>query len=1111
MSSLIRRFSRIMHVGVVHQIVVHFESLIVDVEAARRSPIAMSLVRCPDLHISVTRNNKNYLETNVGCLINGQLDFHSHANFSARLTLFESVQGSFQTKNIIVTIRDGSISGKVICIGQLDVASHAGDEKVAIQIHFEGDVALVFVNVSAICTTQSDSTTTPEHKRRDRNLSLDDVVGIAAPISPQDKKIMEQRELQQKFNALSAAPLPPSISEDGGGFTCKVCKNTWTGSRTCILCDSYKSERNGIGQHRKSKGRKTNQDSSSQQQQQQQKQQRPSQHHQQRPPTQETKQPQQRRSIAPIVSSERRAKLKHQMEMQHTKKRNSAVRTSNIKREMSQKLVSNVEEKSKRLFGVLGVEENKTNTSTTNGSDANKNGDNVTLPSGWEKAIDPTSKRTYYFHRTQNITSWTIPEAMAKGVTPPNRPLVQNKRTHSPQRKKIETTDWKEAKDPKSGKMYMYNSKGETKWPDNPLATTATTASPTKAAVKHKKEFSSRINVDQASSTSKTTTTKTKSTNPKLVKYFKMLKMGIPLPAVKNKMRQENCSESEIASLSGGNSSKPSNATPQISQGARLHRIAPEQLQKLAKYEKMKKARIPKHAILRTMLNDGVTEKLANAFLGNSGNGSNGGTNTKGTNRNTGPPKKSSGMVKLHWKKMDASQLGNDSIWSPSKMVGIDQNEKSHKIDEKEKNELKKMFTSTKSKNKTNKNKASNNSGATKKSNKPRPVLDPKRSYNVEICLSRFRSFDSYTDVAFALSNMDDKNLRPEVVLLFRSVLPTNEESTKLKQHVEGFNNKHTATEQTDRLATMTKAEKFMYTLSKVKFGSAKAEGMIFIAEMPELMNSVSERVRSVIAACDQVTQCDALVIVLRKILAVGNTMNEGSHVGEAVGFALESLPRLWSTKGQDKKTTVLDFVVRMLLARDPELADTLASELSLVSNAQTTIQSDLLARVLKIETRLKIQMRLALKKNEPYDSDIANNRFGKEIRKWEDRIAQLSSDRDSLVVKSKNLAKYFGENPSSCTPEKVFKVLIEFTKAFSKSVKESVALKNREERIERQAKKAKQKALKRGGKNKSTTPANSERSGSVVGSMSSSPMLAAMQRRRKMVASSSFDDEDDC
>lgn len=73
-----------------------------------------------------------------------------------------------------------------------------------------------------------------------------------------------------------------------------------------------------------------------------------------------------------------------------------------------------------------------------------------------------------------------------------------------------------------------------TKWPDNPLATTATGASPTKAAVKHKKEFSSRINVDQASSTSKTTTTKTKSTNPKLVKYFKMLKMGIPLPAVGN-------------------------------------------------------------------------------------------------------------------------------------------------------------------------------------------------------------------------------------------------------------------------------------------------------------------------------------------------------------------------------------------------------------------------------------------------------------------------------------------------------------------------------------------------------------------------------------------------
>ena len=54
------------------------------------------------------------------------------------------------------------------------------------------------------------------------------------------------------------------------------------------------------------------------------------------------------------------------------------------------------------------------------------------------------------------------------------------------------------------------------------------------------------------------------------------------------------------------------------------------------------------------------------------------------------------------------------------------------------------------------------------------------------------------------------------------------------------------------------------YTLSTVRVGAAKAEGMIFITELPDAIAALNQRLMAVIHACDTIMQCDALVIVLR-------------------------------------------------------------------------------------------------------------------------------------------------------------------------------------------------------------------------------------------------------
>jgi len=48
----------------------------------------------------------------------------------------------------------------------------------------------------------------------------------------------------------------------------------------------------------------------------------------------------------------------------------------------------------------------------------------------------------------------------------------------------------------------------------------------------------------------------------------------------------------------------------------------------------------------------------------------------------------------------------------------------------------------------------------------------------------------------------------------------------------------------------------------------------------------------------------------LESVLAVGNAMNAGTY-NESSGFTLDSLLKLTQVKGNDKKTTVLDYVTR--------------------------------------------------------------------------------------------------------------------------------------------------------------------------------------------------------
>ena len=58
-------------------------------------------------------------------------------------------------------------------------------------------------------------------------------------------------------------------------------------------------------------------------------------------------------------------------------------------------------------------------------------------------------------------------------------------------------------------------------------------------------------------------------------------------------------------------------------------------------------------------------------------------------------------------------------------------------------------------------------------------------------------------------------------------------------------------------------------------------------------------KAKALVAACKEVLSSDKLERLLKKMLAVGNVMNQGTFRGQASGFTVDSLLRMIQTKGK--------------------------------------------------------------------------------------------------------------------------------------------------------------------------------------------------------------------
>lgn len=118
------------------------------------------------------------------------------------------------------------------------------------------------------------------------------------------------------------------------------------------------------------------------------------------------------------------------------------------------------------------------------------------------------------------------------------------------------------------------------------------------------------------------------------------------------------------------------------------------------------------------------------------------------------------------------------------------------------------------------------------------------------------------------------------------------------------------------------RAELFFLSVMKVPHLQQKLASFKYYLQFDELVRSLSSSLQLLAKACSEVIESEKLASMLRRLLAIGNLMNESAGKVQAKGITLDSLIQTATKRGSDDKTTVLDLLVSTAISSRENIVD---------------------------------------------------------------------------------------------------------------------------------------------------------------------------------------------
>jgi len=286
--------------------------------------------------------------------------------------------------------------------------------------------------------------------------------------------------------------------------------------------------------------------------------------------------------------------------------------------------------------------------------------------------------------------------------------------------------------------------------------------------------------------------------------------------------------------------------------------------------------------------------------------------------------------------------------------------------------------------------------------------------------LAKFKNIP-LEDVCTGIKKMDQKMFTMEQVKVLSSCLPSRDDIGVVQNFVQTGGTE----------AKLSVAEKFVLKLDSVSAYDERVKSFLFMLSFDSKKLDCDQGVQLLKKACKEIQQSKSLPHLFDFILEVGNFINEGSPRGGGFGFKLGSLSKLEDIKASDNKTTLLQFIFKLLETSSPQLLK-FHEELPSIEGASKislqTITSDLSSMKKDAEITIRFNDNIKLKEQLPVLSNFVNKVKGS-LETTEKNYTELNESYKSVV-------NYLGEDPVKCPPEEFFGILHRFIHSCQEAIK---------------------------------------------------------------------------
>mmetsp|Transcript_9298 Transcript_9298/g.18757 ORF Transcript_9298/g.18757 Transcript_9298/m.18757 type:complete len:1807 (+) Transcript_9298:262-5682(+) len=531
---------------------------------------------------------------------------------------------------------------------------------------------------------------------------------------------------------------------------------------------------------------------------------------------------------------------------------------------------------------------------------------------------------------------------------------------------------------------------------------------------------------------------------PEYAKFFKMLKMGIPLGAVRQALQKEG-KDPDIAEMDPNKSlSSQQKAKPEVPADPPLQED-PEYM----KFFKMLKMGIPVGAVQNALKKEGKDPEIINMDPARPLS-----AQSKSKKTEVSQPKKEKlnppkvARKRLHWNKIDESKLDASSFWNQAKdqslqLVGLD-------IDN---DEFANLFTAP-----------INNEAAPKKATKPDAkknsskqkvqLIDSRRRMNGSILLAKFKV--DYNVLAKQVNTMEYVKAEANELRGMMQLLPTKDESLALRSYLPPMDAPRSEID--DSINKLGECERYMAVMLDVPDANSKFECMVFRAEFESHAESIRDGTKMLAEACNAVKNSERFQKLLLYCLKLGNALNTGGSNEGVSAITLDSLLKLAEAKAFDRQTSVLHYLVSIVQKNDADVLK-LSDDFAPVKAAERVAMDMLSLELKKMDQGIE-KLQAVVKKNlpEPCDSgsereedDLISTPMGRFSISAASKIQSLSNEFEDVRSSFTDLLRFFGED-SSMSPEAFFGTINTFVSMFDQTHKELVRkeeAKARRKRIE--------------------------------------------------------------